>query len=296
MDPENPDNTLHTLQGQIRRQSYPNTPLQNVNVSWENDGRLVKTGTDGRYLINDILPYDGWLQFNLEGYFPESLEVKWNGSKIKTYDEQLNSIPFADSVEFYSSVEKGFGTPDDEAITVKVKITDRDGPSDIDTLWLSNESINLRSRIGYNPDIEFFQRNFTAEMLNVLSLGELIGRDFSLDIKDYDGRLCNVGTLTIKRVIKSEITPERPIEETVNVPFNIEWERFEPGFEIEYYLEIFPDNTDTDPVYTSPYVPSDSTNFRVSYTIPQGSYYWVIWGVDEFGNRTRSRESKFNVE
>jgi hypothetical protein len=34
----------------------------------------------------------------------------------------------------------------------------------------------------------------------------------------------------------------------------------------------------------------------VGQSLQPGEYFWVIWALDEFGNRTRSKPASFKVE
>ena len=43
-------------------------------------------------------------------------------------------------------------------------------------------------------------------------------------------------------------------------------------------------------------VDSDNIEFLTNANLVPGDYFWVIWAIDEFENRTRSKQSSFLIQ
>ena len=61
-------------------------------------------------------------------------------------------------------------------------------------------------------------------------------------------------------------------------------------------IEIFTGEFILEQIYSKSDIPSDSTQWTVEKQLSPGDYHWVIWCIDEFQNRSRSKPASFTVQ
>ncbi len=126
---------------------------------------------------------------------------------------------------------------------------------------------------------------------------QLVGYDFDLKVLDDYGETFNLGAERVERVILDEIEIDSPknSESVVNM-INLQWLYFNPGFKFTYDIEIYTDDDFTQElVWHREGVPADSLSIAVDAILPPKEYVWMIWCVDEFSNRSRSKPGSFKV-
>ena len=75
----------------------------------------------------------------------------------------------------------------------------------------------------------------------------------------------------------------------------LEWRRFTPGFDFTYLLQIYTDELDEVLVWQTE-TDSEKIEFLSDANLSPGDYFWVIWAIDEFENRTRSKQASFIIK
>ncbi len=294
LDPNNPDNGFTSINGTVRTVSVPNQPISNVSVFWGNENILVKTNSDGSFRLEDLMEKDGYLYFEKNGYSPDSTFIEWNGRKNVTVIKQLNSIPQLVEGSMISSVENRF--PDVQSYKLIVETLITDDENDVDSVYLFNQELNVNAGL-QNISITRFQNEFTPTQLNILSIDEVIGKEFSIIAKDANGKTFNIAQLTVTRIIKELVETISPANnEVVSDSLTLNWRRFTPGYSFSYSLSIFTNTVDPDLVWQISDVSSEEIFYEVSDTLEPGDYFWVIWVIDDFGNQARSRPASFIIQ
>lgn len=294
LDPENPSRQLFQLEGYVYSFSLPRIALQNALILWTPENKASLTNSQGYFKIETTTKKDGWLIVNLEGYRADSVYIIWNSTKF--YKEFfLYQIPKLDSIEFYSVLTNHYPNIQNITLNVRAKINDKD--NDVDSVFIQNSSMNIRLPLNYNNQSKFYEREFTDFELSVDDLSELIGVKFDFIVKDLNGNEYNVGSEKLNRIIKDEIILESPInyDSTSSKPTLI-WRRFNPGFKFYYNVEIYNDEFPPSIVWSKKNINMDSISVAVDMALPSGNYFWVLWCVDQFLNRARSRPASFRVK
>jgi hypothetical protein len=149
----------------------------------------------------------------------------------------------------------------------------------------------------YNIQTKFYERNFSEFDFQVDDLSELIGIKFDFIVKDVNGNEYLIGSEKLNRIIKEEMILESPIDydSTSSKPI-LRWRRFIPGFKFKYQVEIYNDEFPPTVVWSKKDIDMDSTSVEVDSNLPSGNYFWVLWCVDQFLNRARSRPASFRVK
>ena len=199
-------------------------------------------------------------------------------------------------ISFYSSVLNKWSPQEkpDYALEAKLLISDLD--NDIDSVFMINPSLNFSGIMYYNTLSKFYERDFTLSELGIISANDLIGKDFEIVVKDTRGNKFDLGNTNIKRVINEEIQIKSPKgKDTVSIPITLNWIKFTPGFDFTYQAQIYTDEIEPKQEWQQP-IHSQEISFEVESPLKSGEYFWVIWCIDEFGNRSRSRQASFIIE
>lgn len=292
LDPFNPESGVALIEGEI---SSSVGKVENVNILWQYQGQSAVSNKNGYFKFNNVEHKNGWLRFSKPGYLPDSLYINWNDNKYKYIDQYLNSEPVMDSLELFSIVENRYIFGQNIKLLTNVKIIDADGNNEIDSVKLYNSFLDTALTLDYNISTKFHYGEFIAYDFGVSDLDQLIGREFSILVYDNYGHQFNVGHTFIKRIIKTEIETVSPAGGSeAQLPVKLKWNRFTPGFPFTYLAQIYTNSTEPQLIWQKP-IESSEITFIVEKAIEPGEYYWVIWCVDEFLNRTRSKPSTFII-
>lgn len=293
-DPENPNKQFLKIEGYVYSFSLPRVSLQNALVLWLPENKAAITSENGYFKIETFSKKEGWLVVMLDGYRPESIFVNWYTDRF--YKEFfLNQIPKLDSAEFYSVLINQYPNIQNVNLIVRAKIIDKD--NDLDSVLIQNQSMNIRIPLNYNTQTKFFEGEFSEYDFGVDDLIELIGVQLDFIVKDINGFEFKIGDKKLNRIIKDEILLESPInyDSTSSKPLLI-WRRFMPGFKFTYNVEIYDDKFPPAIVWSKSNISMDSTSIQVDSNLSSGNYFWVLWCVDQFLNRARSRPASFRVK
>ncbi|MEN8191539.1 MAG: hypothetical protein ABFS12_01905 [Bacteroidota bacterium] len=297
VDPNNPDNNFSSINGVVKTKGYPFNPIGNVDVFWENDNIIVKTTQNGKYGIPRVTRNNGWLKFHCESYIDDSTYIDWGNSDIISNEIFLNSKPILDSLEFFSVVKNSWNSATKEHyLKIRVRISDFEGVNDIVNVYVENIELYSLKKLSYDYTNNFYEGKLWQSDLGGNSLDGIIGKDFRILVNDLDSSTFIIGNTSIKRVINEEIELISPISnEEVNIPFKLNWKRFTPGFNFTYRVEIYTNETVQNLVYSRGNIEQDSISYTVNSQIDAGSYYWIIWAIDEFNNQGSSKQGSFII-
>ncbi len=293
-DPQNPGSPFSVLEGKIQTFSVPRQNLSEVTVLWENEDVRVLSNETGQFTIEKILPQDGWVIFNKSGYHRDSLQIQWGALKRISLDHFLNALPQLDSLDVFSVVTNRHGSPQKFEVVLRSGLSDAD--NDIDSVLWSIPELDQTGFLQFDASDNLYKSVFETFLL---PNEEIVGHDFVFTVKDLFETKVVVGRESIKRVIKQEAIPIFPLGgEMVSSMPQLRWQRFTPGFTHTYRLEVFEIIAFSDPLLTWEIegVPPDSISFTVDSPLNAGEYFWVIWAIDEFKNRARSKPVTFVVE
>lgn len=294
LDPENPDNIFSSITGVVRTVKVPNEPLSGVSVFWSEAGIVAQTNANGNFTIEDLKPSNGYLYFEKSGYDTDSVFVNWNGRKTVNVTQQLNSIPKLVSGNLTSSVENRFPETQVYRVNIDAQITDEE--NDVDSVFITNEELQFIGSLN-NVSVTRFEQEFTPVQMNLTAVDDVIGKEFSVIAKDANGKTFNIAQLTVKRIIKDLVETISPANnETVTDSLILNWRRFTPGYSFSYSISIFTNTVDPDLVWSIENVSSEEIFYNVVDNIDAGEYFWVVWVIDEFGNKARSRPASFILE
>lgn len=294
LDPNNPNNVFVAIEGTIQTFAVPRKAISDVLVNWTAENKLVKTNSSGYFKIENVSANTGWLTIQKDGYSSDSFYVEWQNKKIYTIQSFLNEIPKLESLAFFTTVLNQYPDIQTASLEVKVKVSDKD--NDIDSVFIENSDLKVKLNLPYNASSKMYERILSQSDLLIDDIEEAIGLQFRIVIKDLFNKLHTIGSDKINRVIKQEITLDYPLNgETVTSSPILKWRRFTPGFNFTYTAEILTDDIPPVTIWQKDKISPDSISVQVSTNLALRGYFWVLWCVDQFSNKSRSKPASFRV-
>lgn len=296
LDPENPDNKLISIEGKIESASKTPQSLKDVIINWKNENLFVKTDENGLFKIQTNNFENGWICFEKVGFQYDSLFLNRNNQNNFYFTHKLNQLPVLDSIYVYSVVRNKFSKPE---YLVNFEITVSDPDDEIDTVYIKNNALSIYKRL-QKLSSKYFEGRFYDYELNLTSLEEVIGKEFKIEVISNTKRYI-IGGTNIKRIINEEIETIAPKNsDTISVQeLTLRWKRFVPGFLFNYQIEIYTDETEPILKWKKENVSSEDISILVDTTLnqtPDNSFFWVIWCIDEFKNKTRAKPAGFIIK
>lgn len=128
----------------------------------------------------------------------------------------------------------------------------------------------------------------------------LLGRTLHIEVRDESGNAAEGPPVSLVRVIEqSPQTLSPQTGDTTGPSPTLVWRPAQLPFAFTYRVDVFlidgagvpnllddEQQTGIDPAVTS---------YTVQQALAPGDYFWTVWVVDAFGNRSRSREAGFRV-
>ena len=308
LDPNNPDyispvidtviiEPTYSLVGNVKTLAAPSSPIFSVDVYWPNENKLVKTDAAGNFSFDNIEKKDGWLYFEKNSYLNDSLFISWNDDTTVTVQKFLKYLPTVNYLSIYTEVLNSHSVPSYK-IGFETEITDKDGL--VDSVIIYNKDLKIYKSLP-RQTFNRYGTNFKISELPLNSIEDAVGREFSLIFVDNQNNKITAAKEKLNRIIKQEIAFIAPINgEIVSSTPKMEWTRFTPGFPFHYLIQVYTDETGPVLVFEQDNIGSD----QISFTLPTAinneingtdQYFWVIWCIDEFNNKSRSRQATFTV-
>ena len=296
LDPKNPENHLVLLSGQIETISLPRITINNADVYWQDGDRLIQTDSEGYFRIENIVPNDGWLRFSKMGYLDDSLYIEWSQDSERHVNIYLNNSPQLDSLLIYSIILNRYPNIQVLSLAVEACITDSD--NDIDTVYVENHDLNFDNFLFFDVNQQIYKRTFSMSDLGIITAEAVIGHEFHIIVKDKLGNRIPLDKMSVKRIIKEQVNLISPGSHDIVSPTPaLNWEPLTPGFTLKYDIEIYTDDIEPQLVWQKRGLAQNTSTIEVDQSLPAPvDYFWIIWAVDEFNNRSRSRPKSFRVE
>ena len=291
--------TTGMITGVIRKASTSRDPIAGADVLWKNQNILVKTDSQGKFEFDDIPLESGWIFYSAEGFSSDSVYINLDNQLDNSYvvsDRYLNAVPILHDLKFYSVVENKFpASKTDRKFEVQVSVTDDEG--DIDSIFVKCDELKFSKPLIYNITTRYFEGTIKTAELGLSSIEDGIGYSFYILVKDTHNKNFKMASSNIKRIITSYVQITSPANEgtTTATPTFI-WQRFQPGFNFYYMVQVFTRETVPVFVWSSDKISKEDTQTITTTTLQSDDYYWIIWCVDDFGNRAASTSGTFSVQ
>lgn len=294
LDPENPDYSLASLSGIVRTASTPHRPVAGAALWWQPGSSLIHTSAAGTFSLGPCPPDSGWLFCSHPNFFSDSLQLDLPPAGGKEIEFLLNHRPILADCRLYSVVLNRYPSLRSYQIAIDCRIVDPDG--DIDSVRLRQDELGVDHLLGYAAAVGTWQRSFSLQELRLSAVQQITGLDFAIEVADRSGHHLQVGESRVRRIIFDEVSFIEPAnsQSVTRLPL-LRWQRLAPGFAFTWSVEIYAADLLPLKVWEKTGLPPESTSLQVDAALEPGEYYWVLWCVDEFQNRARSRPASFVV-
>jgi hypothetical protein len=290
----NPDYNYSRIRGRVLTLSLPVEPVSQTVVSWQSGSKQTFTDQMGEFDLLLASAKDGWLFFSHPAYHSDSVYIDWPESNQFNTDISLNAVSVLDSLTIYSVVLNRFPSFQKEELFIKAYITDRD--NDIDSVRAVISGDGRSFHLPFNTTDKSFQRELSIFDLGITGLEEIIGKPVQIFVRDIFSRNLSVGHNQLVRVIHDDVIFISPEDTTTGKRPTLTWQPFQTGFEFHYTIEIYTDEVAPQLVWMHERLAMEQTMYTVDQDLQDGNYFWVIWAIDDFGNRTRSKLAAFSVQ
>lgn len=262
----------------------------------------TRTDANGEFRFRERVPAGSYtLRCQAEGFNPDSVTFSVSNEQNYTHTFQLNALPRFESISVTSRHEALFFPPDNAFLDLNATASDPDGPTHISMVWCVLESTGLADTLQSIPAEQRWFSRVPPQFLGGNTIQELIGQPFTFYVRDTDGAVVSSRGHLFSRFIEDTPRPLAP-RGNISIPFTFRWADADTLdailYPFTYAIEIY-ENVPIalPPVEHIDNIPPDQTTWLYSNTgLPAGDYYWVLYLVDSFGNRSRSLQVPLTIQ
>jgi len=295
-NPLDPANGL-MVSGNISR-IYTNNPPENAVVFLQPENLTLIVNDDGGYTFSNLKPGVYQLSSTAPGYSADSatFDLQQN-TKVNLV---LDSLPFFRDIKLTTHHVSRWFPPDDlYSIRYEAAASDGDGDGDINKVWLKIESIAYTDTLQRSsPGSNIFKGEAFTLDLSINSIHQLIGKPFTIYVKDLPGQIVESKDQFLLRIIEDipQLVSPIGLEVLNSFPINFVWQAivnisYSYSLKIEIYsisLGLKVDEVNN--------ILSNATTAQFGGPLSTGDYYWILYIIDEFGNSSTSREGSFRIQ
>lgn len=298
LDPDNPSNKIYIIEGTLLTGELTPKPVVNALINWSPEKSLASTDNNGYFKIYCSGQTDGWLRFEKTGFSPDSVLVSWNGQKTVVVQPRLNYLPVVDTFNIYSSIKNKYSKAEYQLF---FDVTLHDPDDDITSVTVENKALSINKALTKITST-YFEGRFSDIELGITAFDEIVGRRFDLIVNTATGDTFTLAGSSVVRIIKDEIeviSPKNSDTLTTRTP-TLNWLRLTPGFSFTYTVEVYTDETEPVLQWRKENLSADEISANVDTpinpTVDNDRFFWVIWCIDNYKNKSRSKPAGFVVK
>ncbi|MDX1429627.1 MAG: carboxypeptidase-like regulatory domain-containing protein [Rhodothermales bacterium] len=294
------------IEGRITNRSL--SAIEGATVVVAPGGMSAITSADGSFVIDGVPAGQYVVTAGSSEYQIAADTVEVSFESPSRADFELNGLPsFEGWTVNTAHISRWFPLEDLFQMELAVQASDTDGVFDLDKVWLEIPSLQFSDTLQVTPTPGLFLRTLNATDLPSGTIHALLGSPLQLHVRDQPQAVVTSPTLQLVRVI--DVTPEATDEafqfgtpnclqvqsgNTAAPP--VEWEEVFLPFPFEHQVEVIRVDPGVETlVERITDISSDSTAVGVG-AVPPGDYYWTVAVVDDFNNRSRSKQVGFCVQ
>lgn len=297
LDPLSPDfEDVGVVEGLVTDRAF--APLAGVEALLEPLGTTRTTSSDGTFSFGAVAPGDYTLSLTGAGLQPWADTLTVALGKVSGGSYALNGLPAVDDVSIATvHVSRWWPMNDLFRLDVTATASDPDGLADVASVALLVSDPPTSYSLQPLPDPGVFSVSLTESDLGT-SLHALQGHEIAVEISDQVGASRVSGPHFISRII--DIVPETTgpsgSQEVPGGSPLLKWPQMAIPFEHTFQVDVYRvDENVATIVFTAADIGAGELSYQVADTLETGTYYWTLSIVDEFQNRSRSKEAGFLV-
>lgn len=289
-----------TLTGQVTSFYAPFRSLDGVEVRLTPGPFVALTDAQGQFTFRRIPVGTYVVQAGKEGFAAATDTVAVTlGPPVET-TLRLDGLPTVVALTTATvHVSRWWPPPLDLfRLEVSAQVDDPDGVADVEEVFLEIPELGFSTTLQSGGEPGRFTQSIPEATFPTGALQALMGRPFRLRLRDRAGFERMDDPWTLVRVIEETPVAVDPQGLTVlNDPTPLlTWERVRLPYPFTFQVEIIRQEANVqvrERLMTG--LPPESTSVQVAAPLAPGSYLWTVSIVDEFGNRSGSKEVGFII-
>ena len=296
LDPKSPGYTgAGAFSGRVVLLNLPETGIAGAGISTDPPTINVLTDSSGNFSYPAVAGGAYLVAASKDGFVPETLRVTVGAGGSQYTLFTLDGAPVVASAKILTTkIDEWWPNPAYFA-SVTAMVSDPNGVADLDSAWFCVDS--LLYPLTYSVTDKDFQLTVTSYQLPSNNLEWLVGKPLTIIARDREHSMDTSAAFYVTRTIEDEATPISPAsgDTSASSPLLV-WSKPDVRFVYTYSLSMVRVDAGTETtVWSQENVGSYVQTYQYPSTLAQGSYFWTIAVVDEYGNSARSKESSFVV-
>ncbi len=301
LDPQSPvfDN-VGTVTGRTLTFYAPFTPLPEVEVRMAPAGLLTRSQSSGNFRFERVPAGSYEILATKDGFVTARDSVVVQAGQLASVELNLDGLPAFASARLTSNhTSRWFPLDDLFALQVEARLSDPDGLSDIVLVELDIPELDFVDTLNVTETFGIFERTIVEARLPSRNLQNVLGHAVFLRATDRAGYQNTSEPIFLARVI--ETTPQTSAPQSFELLDSprptLVWQPATVDFNFTYDIQLFRVDFGLNTfVWGEQNIPDTTESIAVSMDLPDGTYFWTVSIVDEFGNASRSKEASFRIE
>ena len=288
-----------TITARVTSFYAPQTALEDVEITVTPGGLTGKTDASGLISFPGLPSGSYTVSISKPDFASFTDTVVVSPGEITQLEMGLAGLPTFTRFEIGSVHIRRWFPPPEELFMIDVlaEVDDSDGLADIDSVSVVIPDFGFSVPLSIQSEPGLFRQTLSSEQLPV-NLQSLYGRSFYLEATDRAGFSNSSPPKTLIRVIEETplaLEPQGLVLLNDPTP-TFTWEAITLSFPFTFRLDIVRvDDNVENTVQSIENLSSSLTSTDAMAPLPTGRYFWTISIVDEFGNRSQSREAGFRI-
>lgn len=277
----------------------PLEPIAGAEVRLTPGPYLAETDAAGRFAVRGLPSGTYLLAAAPSGFAGRVDTVAVEAGRTTPVDLRLNGLPTASDVALTAvHISRWWPQEDLYLLDVQVAATDPDGQADVTRVWLEVPDWAFADTLAAGRAPGTYAGRLEERRLPGGRLHALLGRTVQVWARDRVGAVGPPVEAALTRVIDAVPVAVSPqgLETVADPRPTLVWDRLRLPFDVTFEVEVV--RVDNGILTTTAVVaglPAEATSAQPPEALAPGSYIWTVTVVDEYGNRSRSKEAGFVV-
>lgn len=277
----------------------PRNGLQAIQVRIDPGVIVGQTNNSGDFFSNGLASGNYTVTVEGDGYLPVDTLITISAGETTSLVIPLQGLPTFSSFELTSlHVSRWFPPPEELfSLEITAELDDKDGIADIDSLWIVIDDFDYREPVVVETTPGTYIHSIPATTLPI-PMTALPGHNIYLRAIDRAGTVnTSLARLLIRVIDETPLALDPKDLEFAPDPTPLfTWEPVSLTFPYTFRIDVVRiDQNVRTTILTLEDIPSSETSIESPDAILAGEYFWTVSVVDEFGNRSRSREAGFRI-
>ena len=296
LDPQSPSfRDAAAVTGTITTLYAPYNPIKGGLVVSLPEGNAGVSDENGVFHLLDLTSGVHTLVAGKAGYSSDTVSVTIVPGKPKQVDFHLDALPVSSDIAAISNhISQWWPGPVYEA-EIAASVSDADGASDIASVSVNIDT--LVRAMSFSPADRMFHASIKSEELPGGTLQWLVGKPVLIKARDNPGNSSSSQPVFITRIIEETPVAVFPSSlDSATARPTLAWSQLYLPYPFTYEVRVIRVDAGLQTeVWSRSGITNSVSTMGVDQSLATGSYYWTVAVVDEYGNRSRSKEASFIV-